>query len=293
MQRCALCHHGRVFLLDATEAQRMTTTTDTATPKYSNMGSGAIKFLRSPLATLIVLCSALLAQLPHAADVFRMIVAGNGWPAILHGFTYALALELAVLLFVVQHRNVESYIFAAVSILVNLSYYYLHGVALLSVAALPAWLVSIALPAAIAQYSHLIVAATEQGETQPATPATAPKTVARRRWQFWRKPAETAPTSNGATSNAPASVDLPVGTTGHQDANTTASQPAAESPKQAPTLRVVDGVTDTELATQLGVTRQAVAGMRRRGTLERNIAQRLPVLVAPHANGYNGSNGHA
>ena len=97
-----------------------------------------------------MLCSALLAQLPHASDVFRMIVAGNGWPAILHGFTYAVALELAVLLFVVQHRNVESYIFAAVSILVNLSYYYLHGVALLSVAALPAWLVSIALPAAIA-----------------------------------------------------------------------------------------------------------------------------------------------
>ena len=106
---------------------------DPATPKYSNVGAGAIKFLRSPLATLIVLCSALLAQLPHASDVFRMIVAGNGWPAILHGFTYAVALELAVLLFVVQHRNVESYIFAAVSILVNLSYYYLHGVALLSV----------------------------------------------------------------------------------------------------------------------------------------------------------------
>ena len=42
----------------------MTTTTTTATPKYSNVGAGAIKFLRSPLATLIVLCSALLAQLP-------------------------------------------------------------------------------------------------------------------------------------------------------------------------------------------------------------------------------------
>ena len=93
----------------------MTTTTTTATPKYSNVGAGAI-VLRSPLATLIVLCSALLAQLPRAPDVFRMIVAGTGWPAIIHGFTYAVALELAVLLFVVQHRNVESYIFAAVSI---------------------------------------------------------------------------------------------------------------------------------------------------------------------------------
>ena len=42
-----------------------TQTTTTATPKYSNVGAGAIKFLRSPLATLIVLCSALLAQLPE------------------------------------------------------------------------------------------------------------------------------------------------------------------------------------------------------------------------------------
>ena len=141
-----------------------------------------IAWLRTPVATLIVLCSALLAQLPHAADVFRLIVMGDGvWP-VLHSYTYAIALELAVLLFVVQRRNVESYLFAAVSILVNLSYYYLHGVALFTVAALPAWLVSIALPAAIAQYSHLIAAAT----TQSAQHAAPPRTW---RWRFWRKAA--------------------------------------------------------------------------------------------------------
>jgi hypothetical protein len=267
---------------------------DPATPKYSNVGAGAIKFLRSPLATLIVLCSALLAQLPHASDVFRLIVAGNGWPAILHGFTYALALELAVLLFVVQHRNVESYIFAAVSILVNLSYYYLHGVALLSVAALPAWLVSIALPAAIAQYSHLIVAATEQGEAQPATARTAAKTAKHRRWQFWRKPQEAATTSSSTTSTAQMPVALPVGILTAQNASTGASQPPAELPERAPasapTLRVVDGASDADLATQLGVTRQAVAGMRKRGTLERNIAKRLPSLTPVHVNG--NTNGH-
>ena len=266
---------------------------DPATPKYSNVGAGAIKFLRSPLATLIVLCSALLAQLPHASDVFRMIVAGNGWPAILHGFTYAVALELAVLLFVVQHRNVESYIFAAVSILVNLSDYYLHGVALLSVAALPAWLVSIALPAAIAQYSHLIVAATEQGEAQTAI---APVLPTRRRWQFWRKPTEAAATSSSATNAPQTPVALPVGTLTAQNVTEAASQPAAELPKQdkaadkpAPALRKVSNVTvnatDTELAAQLGVTRQAVAGMRRRGTLAARIARDLPDLAPVHVNG--------
>lgn len=156
-----------------------TTTNDTASRK-SDIGIDAINLLKSPLATLIVLCSALLAQLPHAADVFRLIVVGNGlWPT-LHSYTYAVALELAVLLFVVQRRNVESYLFAFVSILVNLSYYYLHGVALLSIAALPAWLVSIALPAAIAQYSHLIAAATDEH-------ASPTKLVNPRRyfWQFW------------------------------------------------------------------------------------------------------------
>lgn len=124
-----------------------------------------ILWLRSPIATLLVLCSALVAQLPHAADVFRLIVMGTGWSAVLHSYTYAVALELAVLLFVVQRRNVESYLFAFVSILVNLSYYHLHGVHLWTVEAAPAWLISIALPAAIAQYSHLIAAATAQPDT--------------------------------------------------------------------------------------------------------------------------------
>lgn len=264
----------------------MTTTTDTATPKYSNVGAGAIKFLRSPLATLIVLCSALLAQLPHAADVFRLIVMGNDTLSRLHGLTYAVALELAVLLFVVQHRNVESYIFAAVSILVNLSYYYLHGVALLSVAALPAWLVSIALPAAIAQYSHLIVAATEQGETQPAT---APATSTRRRWQFWRKPVETPTTNVEPSKPTETPVALPVVTLGHSDVNASTGAAPAESPKQHAAPRTANeyGISDAQLAEWLGVKRQAIGAMRKRGTLSARIARDLPQLAPVHSNGFN------
>ena len=163
-----------------------------------------IAWLRTPVATLIVLCSALLAQLPHAADVFRLIVLGDGIWATLHSYTYAVALELAVLLFVVQRRNVESYLFAAVSILVNLSYYYLHGVALFTPAALPAWLVSIALPAAIAQYSHLIAAAT----AQTATPATQPRAW---NWRFWRKAATrvVAPAQTRADAPQPTQEPAP------------------------------------------------------------------------------------
>lgn len=140
-------------------------------------GDRIITALRTPLATLIVLATALVAQLPHAADVFRLVVQGDGIWQILHSYSYAVALELAVLLFVVQRRNVESYLFAGVSVCVNLAYYALHGVNLFTIAALPAWLISIALPAAIARYSHLIVDAA-QDATQDAPPIVASEPVA-------------------------------------------------------------------------------------------------------------------
>lgn len=144
----------------------------------SRIGDRAIAWLRTPIATLIVLIAALLAQLPHAADVFRLVVHGDGIWQVLHSYSYAIALELAVLLFVVQRRNVESYLFAAVSVCVNLAYYALHGVNLFTVAALPAWLISIALPAAIARYSHLIV---DAAHVAPDTVQDATPTVQRRK----------------------------------------------------------------------------------------------------------------
>jgi len=257
-------------------------TTPTQTPDatyHRDIGTGAINLLKSPLATLIVLCSALLAQLPHAADVFRLIVVGDGlWPT-LHSYTYAIALELAVLLFVVQRRNVESYLFAFVSILVNLSYYYLHGVQLFSVAALPAWLVSIALPAAIAQYSHLIAAATD-GHT--ATPADAPA-VRRYRWQFWRKPAEVATMDNSARAAVQTPVARPSATTGHPDATPAAAPEPAATPKQAepdampqPDKRTQamqlrdEGYTPAEIAKMTDAKYSTVQSWLRRATAQTN-----------------------
>lgn len=134
-------------------------------------GVRMIAALRTPVATLAVLVAALIAQLPHAADVFRLAVHADGIWATAHSYSYAIALELAVLMFVVQHRNVESYVFAVASICINLAYYYLHGVQLLSVEAAPAWLISVALPVAIARYSHLIV---DAGAHEPAPEVTEP-----------------------------------------------------------------------------------------------------------------------
>lgn len=125
--------------------------------------------LRSPNAVLAVLILALVAQMPHAADVFRLIVRGDDWAARLHSYSFAIALELAVLLFVVQNRHAESYGFAVASIAMNLSYYYLHNVQLVTVAALPALLVSVALPVAIARYSHAVVDAQDPMHAPPTT----------------------------------------------------------------------------------------------------------------------------
>lgn len=129
--------------------------------------------LKSSNATLAVLTLALAAQIPHAADVFRLIVHGNGWLSTVHSYGYAVALELAVLLFVVQGRHLESYGFAVVSVCINLSYYYLHSVALFSPAALPAWLISVALPIAIARYSHAVVEPVQHTVVEPV-PTVAP-----------------------------------------------------------------------------------------------------------------------
>jgi len=117
-----------------------------------------ITILRSQVATLCVLTLALLAQLPHAAWVFMQAGAVEGATfgvmQQLHGYSYAIALELAVLLFVVQGRRTESYGFAFVSVLVNLAYYANHRVDLASANASDEWLISLALPIAIALYSH-------------------------------------------------------------------------------------------------------------------------------------------
>ena len=229
-----------------------------------------IAWLRTPIATLIVLCAALLAQLPHAADVFRMIVGGVGWPAVLHGYAYAIALELAVLLFVVQRRDAESYLFACVSILVNLSYYALHGIHLFTVAALPAWLVSIALPAAIARYSHLLVeeSPTSQPTATPPDAATAPPVA----------PAEPLDVAvpEPASDEQPATVAAAPAPARKPAQRKTQRKPAKLSAAQRQAQIASSGVTDpSAICAQFGVslrTAQNDIAAVRKGLLTQNGA---------------------
>ena len=137
-----------------------------------------LTILRTPGAMLAALVLALLAQLEHTAQVFSMVVGASGIYAQVHAYAFAVAVETAVLLFVLAGHKWISYGFALATAATNLSYYAMNGINLFSVAALPAWLMSLLLPAAIVGYSHTIA---EQGAdthpTHPETPVALPSAI--------------------------------------------------------------------------------------------------------------------
>ena len=123
-------------------------------------------FLRSRAATTIFLLSAIAAQTPHAAYVFHATANDSHVTAWLAAF----ALESAVLHFVIHGQRRVSYLFASVSVAMNLAYYQMHGVNIFALQGVTAWLLSIALPVAIAFYSHSIA---EQASADTKTQADA------------------------------------------------------------------------------------------------------------------------
>ena len=135
-----------------------------------------LTILRTPGAMLAALALALVAQLEHTAQVFLMVVGATGWQAQLHAYAFALAVETAVLLFVLAGHKRISYAFALATFATNLSYYAMAGVDLLSVQGAPAWLMSLLLPAAIMGYSHTIA---ERGGAVSSTTTPAETFLAR------------------------------------------------------------------------------------------------------------------
>ncbi len=112
----------------------------------------ALEKLQSSNAVLAVLVLALLAQMPHAQHVFFYLGTDKGWFGWVQSWFGAVALEFAVLVFVVRGKQLESWGFAVFSIAVNMVYYYDPAVALWVPRA--TWLLSAGLPVAIALYSH-------------------------------------------------------------------------------------------------------------------------------------------
>jgi hypothetical protein len=119
------------------------------------MSFDAIKLLKSQNAVVAVLVLALLAQMPHAASVFyHYSHAQNVWVS-LQSIGFAVALEVAVLVFVARGSIQTSWGFAVFSIAINAVYYSDGSMStLLSASSWPFWLLSAGLPVAIALYSH-------------------------------------------------------------------------------------------------------------------------------------------
>ena len=151
------------------------------------------RLIKSEVAALLLLSLALVAQMPHAAIVFHrlanlpadvgVVENASAWA---HAATYALALELATLFFVVRGKIRIAYLFAVASVLINLAYYQTWQRGMWDVAQIA--LVSLILPVAIAMYSHDAaesIARTEDApqrkpKAQPAT-ATAAKPTPKRK----------------------------------------------------------------------------------------------------------------
>ena len=125
------------------------------------------RLLRSRAATTIFLLAAIGAQTPHAAYVFYTTANDSRFTAWLAAF----ALESAVLHFVLHGQRKVSYLFATVSVAMNLAYYRMHGVNIFALEGATAWLLAIALPVAIAFYSHSIAENAEKTDVE-AKPAS-------------------------------------------------------------------------------------------------------------------------
>ncbi len=115
-------------------------------------------FLRSEAALLTLLAMALISQTPHTAVLFHRLSPVADGPANLatwlHAVAYAIALEFATLVFVVRGQRKLAWLFAGVSIAVNLLYYAIGDITPIYV--LSALMVSVALPSSIAFYSHSV-----------------------------------------------------------------------------------------------------------------------------------------
>lgn len=234
--------------------------------------------LRTPGAMLVALVLALIAQLEHTARVFLQVIDAQGMYAQWHAYAFAVAVETAVLLFVLAGHRRISYGFAVATFATNLSYYAMHDVALLTVQGAPAWLMSLLLPAAIVGYSHTIADAAPRG----ATP---------------EKSAEQPTTASGAVAPVSTHLATPSAILGHPGDTATvehAGQTGVLAPPPPATpapvaLQAIAQRSNGEIAKLLGVSRQAVDGWQRRGTLETNITRRLPDIAALHQNGNGGT----
>jgi hypothetical protein len=229
-------------------------------------------FLRSEAALLTLLTMALISQTPHTAVLFhRLSPQMSGIANIaawLHAIAYAIALEFATLVFVVRGQRSLAWLFAIVSIGVNLLYYAIGEWTFLYITS--ALLVSVALPSSIAFYSHGIAQTAHATSAEPDAETTATDTAiaAQTDVQLAPEPAQPAAIIATQTDAKPAQ---PARKTQHK----TARKPAQKMNADQRRLHIIEaGYTDAStIATQFNIslrTAQADLAAVRSATMQTN-----------------------
>lgn len=218
-----------------------------------------IDFLQGREGLFIVLVGALFVQAPHSAEVFYRISTSH-WPAIAswtHAAFFAGILEVAVLLFVIRGRKELSWGFAGISVLMNVFYYY-DPVWWTGSAGAPIVMcivTSIALPLAIAFYSHevakqdvpLVQLAAVHG-AQPAKDQQALQPVVQ---------------ASGVQSAKSSTQEI------KPDAQPKPAQASDEDARRARLLKS-EGLTNIQIADQLGVHRNTVGNLLKQSAIHTN-----------------------
>jgi len=195
-------------------------------------------------AVIIVLVLALLAQMPHAQYVFFSNSHDASWFSWFQSWGAAVALEVAVLVFVIRSNTRVSWGFAAFSILINLMYYY-------DVPHIAPLLLAAGLPVAIALYSHEVAAHQHSSNEADEKASSQPKIVQR------HKPAaqsQVIPTVQEVVIPTVQEVlppDVPV-----QDG----APDREDKPVYAQWLKMEKGMSNREICTELSVHRNTVSG---------------------------------
>ena len=232
--------------------------------------------LRTPVAMLLALVLALVAQLEHTAQVFMQVVDAHGIYAQVHSYAFAVAVETAVLLFVLAGHRRISYGFAIATALTNLSYYAMQGVDLLSVHGAPAWLMSLLLPAAIVGYSHTIADAPRGGDLPEYSHAMPPEGTKEPRkknkgYGGAVSPVQAQPVPAEQASEAVSATPAPAEQTGATSGQPEGAQPGkgkvSAAEKQTIINMKANGMKSVDIADQMQLNESTVRSIIRRASI--------------------------
>lgn len=99
-------------------------------------------------------------------------------------------------------------------------------------------------------------------------------------------------TSRGTTATTPAGNATTQNTTdGDVEPQKDTTPVTVGAVPATPELHAIATMSNGDIGKLLGIDYRNVQGWRKRGTLEKNIVQRLPAIVSPSTNGHNGYSG--